>query len=65
MVLNPLAEVRVRMLVSIRIGSRQLVVDVLGRSEGCEAEKGADEAQHAAGSQEGQEGYSARSWHHR
>jgi len=65
MVLNPLAEVRVRMLMSIRVGCRQLVVNVLGHREGCKAEKGADEGQNEAGSEEGHERYSERSWHHR
>ena len=65
MVLDPLAEVRVRMLVSIRVGCRQLVMDVLGHSEGCKAKQGADEPQNEAGSEEGQERYSERSWYHR
>lgn len=51
MVLNPLAEVRVRVLVSIGVGCRQLVMDILGHSEGRKGEKGADEAQNAAGSE--------------
>jgi len=65
MVLNPLAEVRVRMLVSIRVGCRQLVMDVLGHSEGRKADEDANKAQNAAVSEEGQEGCPERSWHHR
>jgi hypothetical protein len=65
MMLDPLAEIRIRVLVPVRVGCRQLVMDILGHSEGRKAEKGADEAQNAAGSEEGQERYSERFWHHR
>jgi hypothetical protein len=42
MVLNPLADVGIRMFVAIRVGCGQLVVDILGHGEWSQPQKNTD-----------------------
>lgn len=53
MVLDPLTEVRIRVLMAVCISRRQLMVDVLRHGKWCKPQDDADQAQRHSRSQEG------------